>query len=79
MATHANAELDLLIIKDGKKIGFEFKYMDAPKITKSMRIACEDLILDHLAVIYPGEQSYPLERKINVYGLSSLDNILKNI
>src|SRR3989338_990761 len=31
--THSKAELDLLIIKDGKRVGFEFKYTDRPKLT----------------------------------------------
>ena len=54
LGTQSKAELDLLILKNGKRIGYEFKYSDAPKITPSMRIACEDLQLDHLYVVYPG-------------------------
>jgi predicted AAA+ superfamily ATPase len=44
-ATHNHAELDLLLMKDGKRIGIECKRADA-----SMRIAQEDLKLDHLYV-----------------------------
>ncbi len=68
-ATHAHAELDLLIFKDGKRIGFEFKYTDAPNITKSMYIALEDLKLDQLIVIYPGKETFPLSEKITAQGL----------
>lgn len=68
-ATQSNAELDLLIVKNGKRIGYEFKYTDAPKITPSMRIACEDLKLEHLYVVYPGTTTYPLSEKITVRGL----------
>jgi uncharacterized protein len=67
--TQSKAELDLLIVKNGKKVGYEFKYTDAPKITPSMRIACEDLELDHLYVVYPGETTFPLSEKITVRGL----------
>ncbi|NEJ83757.1 DUF4143 domain-containing protein, partial [Rhizobium leguminosarum] len=64
-ATQAGAELDLLIMKDGKRIGFEFKYTDAPKITPSMRIAIETLKLDHLYIVFPyKEDSFPLAEKI---------------
>lgn len=70
-ATHADAELDLLIIKNNRRIGFEFKYTDAPKITKSMRIAQEDLKLDHLAVIYPGDKIFPMGENIMAYGLET--------
>jgi predicted AAA+ superfamily ATPase len=69
--TQSKAELDLLIIKDGKKVGYEFKYTDAPKITPSMRIACEDLKLDHLYVVYPGTVAFPLSEKITARGLAS--------
>ena len=71
-ATQADAELDLLIIKNGKQIGFEFKYTDVPKITKSMRIAQKDLNLDHLGVIYPGDKIFPLAKNIVAYGLETV-------
>ncbi len=70
-ASHNQAELDLLILKNGKKIGFEFKYQDAPKMTPSMRIALKDLELDELNVIYPGRQNYLLSPEIPVWGLQN--------
>jgi predicted AAA+ superfamily ATPase len=68
--THAGAELDLLIMKAGKRHGFEFKYTDAPKRHKSMHIAIKDLGLEHLWVIYPGDMRYPLDDKITALPLS---------
>lgn len=68
--TQAGAELDLFIIKDGKRLGFEFKYTDAPRLTSSMHISLNDLSLDHLFVIYPGTQNYPLADHITVCGLN---------
>ena len=70
-ATHQQAELDLLLFHKGKRLGFEFKYSDAPNLTKSMKIACEDLNLDQLTVIYPGTKSYPLGDKVMVMNLSN--------
>lgn len=67
--TQGGAELDLLIIKDGKRIGFEVKYTDTPKITKSMLIALQDLNLDHLYVINPNNATFPLADKITAEGL----------
>lgn len=67
--TQGGAELDLLIVKNGKRIGFELKYTDSPKITPSMKIASHDLKLDHLFVIYPGKQSFPLTKNITAQGL----------
>ncbi len=66
---HAQAELDLLILKDGKKVGFEFKYSDAPRLTTSLEAAQENLNLDALTVIYPGKVSYSLNKRIHVVGL----------
>lgn len=68
-ATQGQAELDLLIIKNGKRLGFEFKYTDMPKITKSMTIAIENLKLDNLFIIFPGKKSFPLTAHINAVGL----------
>ena len=69
-ATYNRAELDLLLFKKGKRIGVECKRADAPSLTPSMRIAMDDLRLDHLYVVYPGEKSYTLGKKIEVVPLS---------
>jgi len=69
-ATHGGAELDLLLIKDAKRIGIECKRMDAPKITPSMRTAMTDLNLDKLVVVYPGAQPYSLAEGISVLPLT---------
>lgn len=71
-ATQADAELDLFITKGSKRIGFEFKYADAPKITRSMRVALHDLKLDELFVIYPGDKSFPMDEKITARGLKQI-------
>ncbi|MBS0351451.1 MAG: ATP-binding protein [Proteobacteria bacterium] len=54
------AELDLFVNRNGMKVGFEFKYADAPRMTPSMQAAYSFLDLDALVVIYPGNKSYPL-------------------
>jgi len=61
----------LFFIKNGKRLGFEVKYADAPKITKSMRIAIEDLTLDHLYIVYPGKEAFLMEEKITALGIES--------
>ena len=59
-ATHAGAELDLLMFKHGLRVGVEFKRVDAPKMTPSMHTALADLKLDALYVVYPGTRRYNL-------------------
>ncbi len=68
-ATHGGAELDLLLQTGGQKVGIECKRVDAPRLTRSMQVALTDLELDHLFVVYPGEQTYPLAEKITAIPL----------
>jgi hypothetical protein len=76
-ATHAGAELDLMVTIAGKRHGFECKYTDAPGRKRSMHIAIEDLGLEHLWVIYPGDQKYALDNKITVIPLETISQLAK--
>ena len=69
--TQGRAELDLLIFRAGKPIGFEFKYSNTPSVTTSMKTAIEDLKLDHLYVIHPGKGSFPMAENITCSGLEA--------
>ncbi len=71
-ATHSGAELDLLLIQNGRRYGVEIKRSDAPTLTPSMRTAISDLKLDRLYVVYPGTQRYALGRSIEALPLSAL-------
>jgi len=71
-ATHNQAELDLLIVKDGKRLGYEVKYTDSPKVTPSMKIAISDLKLDSLRVVYPGKLRFPMAPTMEAVGLQTL-------
>jgi uncharacterized protein len=70
--THQGAELDLLMLKGGRRFGVEFKRADAPTITSSMRIALDNLRLDHLTVLYPGDVRYVLADRVTVEPLTIL-------
>jgi uncharacterized protein len=65
-ATHQGAELDLLLLKDGRRLGVEVKRGDAPSTTASMRIALRDLQLEQLVILYPGTRSYSLADRVSV-------------
>lgn len=71
-ATQAGAELDLLVHHGGKRYGFEFKYADAPSVTRSMHVAHKDLSLERLFVVYPGMTAYPLADWAEVVPLAEL-------
>jgi predicted AAA+ superfamily ATPase len=78
-ATHSGAELDLLLFKDGRRLGVEMKRADAPRLTPSMRSALEDLRLEQLVVLYPGETEYELAENVRVVPLSSLPLGVKSV
>jgi uncharacterized protein len=68
-ATHTGAELDVFFLHHGCRYGVEVKFNEAPAVTKSMRVALDDLRLDHLWIVYPGETSYPVHERITVWPL----------
>lgn len=74
-ATHSGAEVDLFWQDKGKNLAVEFKYHEAPRLTPSMKSACEDLSLEKLYVIYPGDQNYQLAENIFVMPLRDLIKI----
>jgi uncharacterized protein len=71
-ATHQGAELDLLMMKKGRRIGIEVKRVDAPTLTPSMRIALTDLRLDELHIAYPGTRTYELAPGVKAMPVSAL-------
>jgi uncharacterized protein len=70
-ATHTGAELDLLITGP-RRIGFEIKRTDSPRVTKSMRVARDDLKLDELVVVHAGEHSWAMEEGIRAVSARKL-------
>jgi uncharacterized protein len=72
-STHGGAELDLLVVRGRTKRAFEFKYTTAPRTTRSMHTAIEDLRLDRLDVIHAGTEVFPLTRQIRAVPLTEID------
>lgn len=70
--TQGGAELDLLVFVRGDRYGFEFKYADAPTITKSLQVAHEDLGLRRVFIVYPGPKSYALSDWCQTIGIRDL-------
>lgn len=74
--THAGAELDLLVVRGRKRLGFEFKRTDAPRVTPSMRNALHDLRLSSLYVVHAGRDAYQLTRQIDAIPVADLTRLL---
>lgn len=71
-STFSGAELDLLVVRGRRRIGFEIKRTVSPKITPSMRQALKDLKLQRIDVIHAGDGTFPLDEKIRAVSLSRL-------
>jgi uncharacterized protein len=74
--TQGGAELDLLVFVRGSRYGFEFKYADAPSVTKGLRVAREDLKLRRAFLVHPGARSYPLEEWAEAVAIGDLSDRL---
>lgn len=71
-STHSGAELDLIFMHRGRRLGFEIKFNEAPRATASMRTALADLKLDHLYVVHPGAHAFPMEAGITAVPLTEI-------
>jgi len=71
-ATHQGAEIDLILRRGDRLLGVECKRTDAPKVTPSIRIAMQDLGLERVAVLYPGQKRYALAEGVEAVPVSEL-------
>ena len=76
-ATHAGAELDLLVHRGGRRLGFEVKLTSAPRTTRSMHIARQDLRLDRLDVIHAGTRTFDMAEGIRALAVGDLVGSLR--
>ena len=70
--THTGAELDLVWQAHGALWGMEFKYQDAPRMTRSIRAVLRDLPLQHLWIVYPGPDRYQLDNAVSVLPVAEI-------
>lgn len=71
-ATYQGAEIDLILQRGDRLFGVECKRADAPRMTQSIGIALHDLGLERVAVVYPGSQRYPLDKRVEAVPLTAL-------
>jgi len=71
-ATHSGAEVDLFWQEHGKNWAIEVKYADAPRKTRSMSSALNDLELAHLWVVYPGDKAYSLDPRVSTMPIGAI-------
>ena len=59
----------------GRRFGFEFKYNEAPRVTRSAHTAISDLHIDHVWLVYPGEYTFPIDKKITAIPLARVSEL----
>jgi uncharacterized protein len=74
---HTGAELDLLVARGNRRIGFEVKRTTSPHVTPSMRSALDVLELQQLYVVHAGDASFPMAEKIHALPLSKVPDELE--
>ncbi len=62
-----------------RRLGFEVKFSEAPKVTKSMRNTAETLGLDHLFVVCTTKRAYPVDRHITVLPATDIPDLPNRI
>jgi predicted AAA+ superfamily ATPase len=78
-ATHGGAEIDLILLKQGRMLGVECKRVDAPRMTPSMRTALAELKIEQIAVVYPGPMRYPLDERVSAVPLNAVADGMKGL
>lgn len=75
---HSGAEIDFLLFQGNKRIGIEVKLADAPILQKGTYIAKENLKLDKIVVVYPGDQFYS-QNSADILPVKDFENYLENL
>jgi hypothetical protein len=77
--THAGAKLDLVFQSGENRYGIEIKFNEAPTLTPSMRIASFELSIEHLWIVYPGNETDPVMKYIKALPLENLETVQEKI
>ncbi|MGH7442728.1 MAG: ATP-binding protein [bacterium] len=74
-ATHAGAELDLVLEGPKGRVGIEFKAAGSPAMTRSLHEAFKDLGLKRAWIVHPGSLRGPIHEKVEALPLESLPEL----
>ena len=76
---HGGGELDLFVPDNGRRLGFEMKFNEAPEVSKSLYNIVDLLRLDHLFVVAPSSDSYPVDRRISVLSVFDCPGLAERV
>lgn len=78
-AAHGLREIDLLLLLRGRRIGFEMKFSEAPRVRARTRELASAVDLDHLFVVCPTRQAYPATSDITVLPATAIPSLPERI
>ncbi len=78
-AAHSGGEVDLLIQWNGRQVGFEVNFSEAPAISGLTRSTVNLLGLDHLFVVAPTRRAYQADERISVFPANEILNLKERI
>ena len=76
---HGGGEVDLLLFEQGRRLGFEMQFAEAPSVTRSMHGIVEALALDHLFVVCPALRGFPVSERISVLPITEVVDLPSHI
>jgi predicted AAA+ superfamily ATPase len=71
-ATHQGAEIDLVTTIDSRRLAFEVKRTDQPRMTPSIRSALRDLELDNIYVVHAGNDRFEIAERVTAVPATEL-------
>lgn len=74
--TAAGAEIDLVLIVNGKLWAIEVKHSTTPKLTKGFHLACQDIKPDNKFVVYSGKETFKTKDGVIVVSLPQILEML---
>jgi len=69
---YGGPSLDLLVVRGRRRLGFEIKFTDEPRTSRSMHAAIEHLELESLDVFHAGQQTFPMGERIRAVALERI-------
>ena len=78
-AAHGGGEVDLLVPANGRRIGFEVKFNEAPRVTRAMHNVVDTLQLEHLFVVCPTPHAYPVAERISVLPVTRIVDLRERL
>ncbi len=77
--TATGDEIDLVMVKGDRIIAIECKASTAPQLTKGFWTVLDDIKPEHVWVVAPINDSYPIKENVTVCGLSQIVQEVKKI